>query len=1427
MSRVKTGVATLILIVAMIASILPLVHQPKAVAADSIVISPDGWGWQNPLPQGNDLYSTWASSPSDVFAVGDTGVILHYDGSSWSPMNSGTQYGLSDIWGDSSSNIFAVGYELGLVIRYDGSTWNRMDTGSIDTSLSGVWGVSSNDVYAVGYDGIILHYSGGTWSTMNSGITGGIALYDVWGSSSSNVYAVGYDYEANLSLVLRYNGSTWSQVSTGCTRQLWGVWGSSTNDVYAVGDGGTILHYNGTSWTSRNQGNVLYGVWGSSSSDVFIAGDHTMLHYDGSSWISMNTGTGVLGVWFDVCGSSATDVFAVGYDGMILRYNGSTWSQMSSGYLFDVTDVWGSSSSNVYAVGYDWQTSTGPVLHYDGSTWSRITSAPYELYGVWGSSSSDVFAVGDHGVIRHFNGSAWSAMTSPTTYRLRDVWGSSSSDVFAVASQWDIATQQNLGAILHYNGTAWSVQRTGIPGLSGVWGSSSSDVFVVGQNGTIFHYDGNSWTYMISSISASLSGVWGSSPTDVFAVGSSTYYGVYHYDGATWSPMTNFPGETMGKTFQGVWGTSSSDVYACWDGIYHYNGTTWSRISQVAQGLCSIWGSSTYDVFTVGYGGRILHYLEGATPPNSPPAKPTNASPTGSGVSLTPTLQASAFSDPDAGDTMAVSQWEITATSGDYSSPVFGFSSITGLPALTVPSGTLDPGITYYWHVKYQDNHGAWSSYSNETSFTTITAPNQPPAQPSNVSPSNGAPGIGLTPTLQSSTFSDPDAGDTMAVSQWEITMTSGDYSAPVYGFSSITGLPTLAVPSGTLNPGITYYWHVKYQDNHGAWSSYSNETSFTTAAVPPAYGSMSVTSDPPGALFTLDGPTYVEMSTPWHYDYMTPGDYTITWENIPELVAPGSSSLALAPGGSITRHFDYTVPPEVTAYAPKLHYDTSERFFPTDVHGDDQYVGDDYVWNNHENCGADGLLGSKSVCYYHIRPYESLGFTVYEYWYYYAYNDFGLLDHEHDFEAAWVWVDSFGQPFYYVVSYHQRFYGYNVSSIDELQAYVELGSHGMVGSESDKWRIFGSADKEYLSSMEFQPVLGRLSVHPEDLDEEDCYLTYESTMKVEAPWNRPEFWDPTVLRAYVFVGGVMVVIPHSPVEVALYDSEGRVTGVVDGELKYEIPDSSCDPETGKIIVLEPSGIYRSVVVGLSDGAYGLTTSLVQGDQVTTFDAANMFTSTSATHEYTFDSTAFSNGDAGASVTIDTNGDGYTDQVIVSGPSLQPSVSQVTTATGTGVATFAMDGGPVRNLTAIDDGALPTDGKPSLLFPHGLFEFDITGLEPGGLVTLYITLPYAVPTTAQYWKWNPTVGWYRIDFGDNDGDNIITITLQDGATGDDDFTINGAINDQGGPGWPGPYGPGGGGASSAPAFPSIYVGIGAALGAGIMAYFVRRRLAHS
>jgi len=218
------------------------------------------------------------------------------------------------------------------------------------------------------------------------------------------------------------------------------------------------------------------------------------------------------------------------------------------------------------------------------------------------------------------------------------------------------------------------------------------------------------------------------------------------------------------------------------------------------------------------------------TAPNNPPSQPTNVSPPDKAtVSLTPTLESSAFSD-DVGDTHVASQWQIFTVAGNYSSPVFDNVTYTPNPtSVVVASGLLSYSTTYYWRMRHRDDNLDWSEWSAETSFTTSTTPT-PPGQPSNVSPVDAATGVSVTPTLQSSAFNDPDGG-THVASQWQITSTpQGYYSSPVFDSDvDAVHMTNLDIPSGLLGYSTTYYWRVRYQDNLGAWSAWSAGTSFTT----------------------------------------------------------------------------------------------------------------------------------------------------------------------------------------------------------------------------------------------------------------------------------------------------------------------------------------------------------------------------------------------------------------------------------------------------------------------------------------------------------------------------------------------------------------------------------------------------------------------
>lgn len=79
----------------------------------------------------------------------------------WQVMYSQDTY-LSRIWGSSASDVYCIGYN-GLILHYDGQSWSQMDSGTTK-DLLGIWGSSSTNVFVVGGDGIVLHFNGNTWS---------------------------------------------------------------------------------------------------------------------------------------------------------------------------------------------------------------------------------------------------------------------------------------------------------------------------------------------------------------------------------------------------------------------------------------------------------------------------------------------------------------------------------------------------------------------------------------------------------------------------------------------------------------------------------------------------------------------------------------------------------------------------------------------------------------------------------------------------------------------------------------------------------------------------------------------------------------------------------------------------------------------------------------------------------------------------------------------------------------------------------------------------------------------------------------------------------------------------------------------------------------------------------------------------------------
>ncbi|MGB9436639.1 MAG: hypothetical protein WCB15_01750, partial [Desulfobacterales bacterium] len=86
-------------------------------------------------------------------------------------------------------------------------------------------------------------------------------------------------------------------------------------------------------------------------------------------------------------------------------------------------------------------------------------------------------------------------------------------------------------------------------------------------------------------------------------------------------------------------------------------------------------------------------------------------------VGLTPLLETDEFYDPNIDDVHSRTQWKITRVHDDFC--VFDVTTSSSLTALKVPKLILEEDIDYSWQVKFIDNLGTASQWSEAGYFTT------------------------------------------------------------------------------------------------------------------------------------------------------------------------------------------------------------------------------------------------------------------------------------------------------------------------------------------------------------------------------------------------------------------------------------------------------------------------------------------------------------------------------------------------------------------------------------------------------------------------------------------------------------------------------------------------------------------------------------
>lgn len=268
----------------------------------------------------------------------------------------------------------------------------------------------------------------------------------------------------------------WHEGVSGVSSALNGTFVVNEGDIWAVGDGGVVLHSDGTAWTTMESGvtedlNDVYFVDASHGYAVGAAG--TIIFYDGATWAAQDSPNDkeLFGVSF----ADATAGFAVGASGTIFKFSDNVWTEETSGISSDIYDVSVVSETNVWACG-----KSNKVLHYDGSGWMDQEVGTKDLFGISFQDENNGWVVGKLGTIFQYDGAAWVQQyvsSSATTFN-KDLMGVSVKDFKGYA----VGVSGNLIA---FDGV-WSLVTSGTTNaLNAVHAYGDDFGMIVGASGTV------------------------------------------------------------------------------------------------------------------------------------------------------------------------------------------------------------------------------------------------------------------------------------------------------------------------------------------------------------------------------------------------------------------------------------------------------------------------------------------------------------------------------------------------------------------------------------------------------------------------------------------------------------------------------------------------------------------------------------------------------------------------------------------------------------------------------------------------------------------------------------------------------------------------------------------------------------------------------
>jgi len=284
-------------------------------------------------------------------------------------------------------------------------TWTIDTLGNYGSYLNDVVIVDEDNIWAVG--NIVtdsMEYNAARWDGERWHLMGiysnTLDLYSIQYFASDDIWVT------DICSPIHWDGDKWTLYHLqnmgldACAGNA--IWGTSSSNLYFVGDDGTIVHYDGQSFTRETSGTSidLTDVMGSPSSGRLWAGG--VQREDNQSVILTSTGN----VWTTIYARDASGHTSLGDSGWTTPTIQSLWIAPSDGPL------WVIGGMGVFQF--------LPANHPQGYHRVWVGTQGYPAAYTWrirGNAPNNIFIAGEHGELFHFNGKTWHEYSGqfPTT----------------------------------------------------------------------------------------------------------------------------------------------------------------------------------------------------------------------------------------------------------------------------------------------------------------------------------------------------------------------------------------------------------------------------------------------------------------------------------------------------------------------------------------------------------------------------------------------------------------------------------------------------------------------------------------------------------------------------------------------------------------------------------------------------------------------------------------------------------------------------------------------------------------------------------------------------------------------------------------------------------------------------------------------------